>query len=506
MNSINHRFLAALGLGAFALQMASNLAGGYGYFIDELYYIACAKRLAWGYVDHPPLSPFLLRMNMAVFGDSLVSIRLLPAITGGVVAYLTGWLAAYFGGGRWAQGVAAIAVTLSPVFLIFFDVFSMNGFELLFWTSALAILLILVRTENPKLWLAFGALSGLALLNKHTMVTLGFGAVLGIALTPARKLLFNRWLIAGGVVAAVIFLPNLLWQWQHDFPSLEFYRNASLLKNRPSPPLTTLTNQLLFVNPVLFPLWAAGLFFLLRDKATRFAGLAYLILLTMLVISQQSRPDRIAGLYPMLFAAGAVFWESTLGRRSRLAFAAVAVAGCLAMTPMFQPLLPPAQAARYAAFVGVDTQIERGAGKVSELPQWLADRFGWEELVAQVTSIYEDFTPAEQERTLIVAPSYGHAGALELLSEDLPPVMSAHNTYHMWSRELAPRLANSVVIAIGWDVEALEATFEDVQRVATYTCEYCMSWRNDMAIHVARQPKLTPAEFKEAWELSKHYE
>lgn len=508
------RLLLVLAGVAFAIQIIPDLVlfRGYGYFIDELYYLACARRLDFGYVDHPPLAPFLLRLHTALWGESIASIRFLPALAGAVTVYLTGWLAAFFGGGRWAQSLAAIAVTLTPAFLLMFDFFSMNGFEILFWTAAVAVMLVMVRRSEPKLWLAFGAVAGLGLLNKHTMVLIGGALVVGLLLSPARRLLLNRWLLLGGAVTFVLFLPNVLWQIDNGWPSLEFYRNATLLKNIPSPPITTLANQFLFMNPVLFPVWAAGLVFLFtRDERNRVAGFAYVILLGILVISQSSRPDRIAGLYPCLLAAGAVWWEGFLSKRVaplRWACVGVVIAGGLAFAPLFQPWLPPAQLARFTAFVGIDTQMERGEGKRAALPQWMADRFGWEELVAQVAAVYENLPPEEQRRTLILAPSYGHAGALELLGRpyELPPVVSAHNTYFLWGRELAGRLAEGPVIVVGSNRTDLEAVFNDVQQVGVYECEYCMNWRNDMPLYVARQTKLTASEFEEAWEGFKHYE
>ncbi|GMR24667.1 MAG: glycosyltransferase family 39 protein [Acidobacteriota bacterium] len=506
-----HLLLALAGV-AFAFQIIPDLFGGYGYFIDELYYLACARRLDFGYVDHPPLAPFLLRIQTEIFGESIVSIRFLPALAGAVTVYLTGWLAAFFGGGRWAQTLAAITVLLAPAFLVMFDFFSMNGFELLFWTAAVTVMLVMVRRNEPKLWLVFGGVAGLGLLNKHTMVFIGFALVAGLLLSPARRLLLNRWLVFGGVVAFVLFLPNVLWQMENGWPSLEFYRNATLLKNIPSPPVKTLMNQIMFMNPVLFPIWSAGLVFLFtRDERNQVAGLAYVILLGILVLSQSSRPDRIAGLYPALFAAGAVWWERFFSRRAapaRWAFVGVVAAGGLALAPLFQPWLPPASVARFAAFVGIDTQMERGEGKRAELPQWLADRFGWEELVAQVAAVYQSLPPDEQRHTLIVAPSYGHAGALELLGRPfgLPPVVSGHNTYHLWGRELSGHLADGAVIVVGSNRDVLESLFDDVQQVGIYECEYCMNWRNDMPLYVARQSKLTASEFEEAWEGFKHYE
>jgi hypothetical protein len=509
---LERRLLLGIAAGSVALQLLSMLLGqalGYGYFIDELYYIACARRLDFGYVDHPPLSPFVLRLQMALFGDSLLSVRLPSVLAGGVAAYLAGWLAANFGGRRFAQGVAAIATVISPVALIFFHVYSMNGFEVLFWLVSFAILLKMIRDDEPKLWLAYGFVSGLGLLNKHTMATVGFASVVALLLSPVsvRRLLWSRWLVFGGLLAFALVLPNLGWQVANDFASLEFYRNASLLKNLPSPPLTTLVNQILFVNPVTLPLWSLGVFALARHPRFRFVALAYGILLAMLVLSQSSRPDRMAGIYPVLFAAGAVWWERR-AKSARWTYAVAVLVGCLAFAPMFLPILSPERAARFVAFVGIDTQMERGEGKVAALPQWLADRIGWREFVADAKAVYESLPPPERERAIFFAPSYGHAGALELFGPDvgLPPVMSAHNTYHLWGRELAPRLPEIVLIAIGARASDLQMSFGDVQEVSRHRCDYCMSWRADMPIHVARQPLLTAAEAEQAWEASRHFE
>ena len=508
----DRRLLLSIAGAAFALQILPNFFGGYGYFIDELYYIACARRLDFGYVDHPPLAPFLLRLAMSVFGESVVAIRLLPALAAAALAYLTGWLTAFFGGGRWAQGFAAVTVTLAAGLLLFFDFFSMNAFEVLFWTAAVVTLVVMIRTNEPKLWLVFGAVAGLSLENKHTMVLVCAALIVGLLLTPARGLLFSRWLWLGGAVALVLFLPNVLWQIEHGWPSLEFYQNATLEKNISSPPGKILFNQILFMNPVTLPIWLMGFVFLLdRERGFRAIGFAYVLLLGLLLLTQSSRPDRIAGMYPMLFAAGATWWGTFFARRRpelKWAFVTFVVAGCLAFAPLFQPWLPPSTLARYVAFIGVDTQIERGEGKLAQLPQWLADRFGREELVAQIADIYKGLPPEEQKRTILLMPSYGHAGAVELMGEPLglPAVMTAQNTYHMWGRAIAPQLADSVVIAVGWDREALEHSFADVSDVATYTCQYCMNWRNNMAIRIARNPTLTASEFQKAWEESKHYE
>jgi len=497
---------------AVALQLGATLVGqlhGYGYFIDELYYIACARRLDFGYVDHPPLAPAILRLTLELFGDSLVAIRLPSAVAGALTALATGWLAARLGAGRFGQALAAICAVVPPMFLVLFNFFSMNSFEILLWAALLVVAVVMVERSEPRLWVVFGALAGMALENKHTVVVLAIGIVVGLALTPERRLLFTRWIFVGGIVAFILFLPNLLWQIQHGFPSLEFYRNATLLKNRPLPPLQVVWNQILFMSPFTFPVWAAGLYFCLRLRPElRFVALAYLLLLGSLVLSQSSRPDRIAGLYPALFACGAVQLQKILlSLRARALVLAGILAGGAVLGVVSLPILPPESVSRFLGFLGIDTQIERGGGKRAELPQWLADRFGWEELVEQVAAVYRSLSEEERARAVLLAPSYGHAGALELFGRGrLPPVLSPHNTYHLWGRDELRRLEGGVLISLGYDAEEIGEIYETFERVAVYDCDYCMTWRDEMPIFIARGLKLTGAELGPAWDAAKKYE
>ena len=503
-----------LGVAAAAavLQLGATLVGqlhGYGYFIDELYYIACARRLSFGYVDHPPLAPAILRMNLALFGDSLVALRIPSAVAGALTALTTGWLAARLGAGRFGQALAAICAVVPPLFLVIFNFFSMNSFEILLWTAMLLVVVLMVERNEPRLWVVFGALSGIALENKHTVVLLAVGILAGLGLTAERKLLFTKWLFVGGALAFLLFLPNLLWQVGNEFPSLEFYRNATVFKNRPLPPLQVVWNQVLFMSPVTLPVWAAGIYFCLRRRPElRFLAIAYLLLLGSLVLSQSSRPDRIAGLYPALFACGSVAIERFVRSRPARALVLTAVlAGSALLAGISLPVLPPESVSRFVGFLGVDTQIERGAGKRAELPQWLADRFGWEELVDPLTTVFLSLSEEERARAVILAPSYGHAGALELFGRGrLPPVMSPHNTYHLWGRDDVRRLEGGVLISIGYDAEDIGAMYESIEQVAVYDCDYCMTWRDEMPIFLARGLKIAGSELGPAWEAAKHYE
>jgi hypothetical protein len=423
-----------------------------------------------------------------------------------------GWLTARLGGGRFAQALPALAALGSPYLLIVFGFYSMNWIEPLVWTGLVAIVVEMIRRDEPRLWLAFGALAGVGLQAKHTLVTLAAALILGLALTQARRLLLSRWLWVGGLVAVVIAAPNAIWQAANGWPSLEFYANANALKNIPTSPLAVVANQVIFMNPLMAPLWLAGLGFLLfaRDgRAFRVVGWAYLLLLAMLIAAQSSRPDRLGGLYPALLAAGAIVVERAARRRSWLgpSTIAVIVAGILAFAPLGLPLLPPPLLARYVAALGIVPQIERGQGKQAELPQWFADRFGWEQLAAQVAEVYRALPPDERARAIVVAPSYGQAGAIEILWPDAkpPPVISPQNTWFFWSREVLAREPFDVAIGLGMR-ESLSRTYSEIEEVGLYDCDYCIAWRDRMPIYVARRPRLDRPELLVEWERARHFE
>jgi 4-amino-4-deoxy-L-arabinose transferase-like glycosyltransferase len=195
--------------------------GGYGFFIDELYFMACGQHLSWGYVDMPPLTAAQAWAARALFGDSLLAIRIFPAAAAAGLLILTGAIVRQLGGGRFAQVLAALAVLLAPFNLSFGSYMSMNSIEPLLWMGCALILIRMVQTGQLRLWLWFGVLAGIGLENKDTMLLFGFAMIAGLMLTPERRLMASRWFIFGGLVAFAIFLPNLIWQIQHHFPHLE---------------------------------------------------------------------------------------------------------------------------------------------------------------------------------------------------------------------------------------------------------------------------------------------
>lgn len=206
-----------------AVKLLVHLYAGrhYGYFVDELYYLACSDHLDWGYVDQPPLIALIAKTTRVLFGDSLQAIRFFPALAGAGMVVLTALIARELGGRRFAQGLAALSFLLAPGFLALGGLLSMNVFESLFWTGCAYVLVRIIKTGNQKLWLWFGLLAGIGLENKHSMLIFGFGVLVGLLLTPERRCFRAPWIWIAGLLAFLIFVPNLVWNVQHHFPFLE---------------------------------------------------------------------------------------------------------------------------------------------------------------------------------------------------------------------------------------------------------------------------------------------
>jgi len=304
---------------------------------------------------------------------------------------------------------------------------------------------------------------------------------------------------------AALILPNLLWQMANGWPSLEFYRNAQALKNAPTPPLRSIVAQILFMNPIAAPVWMAGLFALVagRWRELRFLGWSALVLFAVQIASQSSRPDRIAALYPLLLAAGAVTIEGYIQNRlARTTLIAVVATSAAALLPLVTPLLQPPALAAYIERLGLQKRIVLERGKTSSIPQPLADRTGWESFIDDIDRVYRRLPEADRRRAVVYVPDYGHAGALDLWgpSRGLPRVISSHNTYYHWS---AGHADADVLIAVGANPKDLDLLYREYSLVDVVRCEYCMSWRAQMPIYVARQPIMSLNAF---WPRTRHYE
>jgi Dolichyl-phosphate-mannose-protein mannosyltransferase len=430
------------------LHIASNLWEahiGYGYFRDELYYILCGRNLAWGYVDHGPGVAFQAKLSLAIFGKSLAGIRMVSAAGGAGRIFLTGVLAWSLGGQRPAQALAMIGVLVAPQYIAIDSFLSMNSLESLFWMACLLALILIVRGGSDRLWLLFGVSAGLGLLNKPSMTFFLFSLLLALLVTSQRRLLFSRWAALGVALLLLIALPNLIWQVHHQWPTLEFLHNGQIEnKNVKLPPLPFLAKQVMSLHPATVLIWAAGLAWLLWSgdaKNWRWLGLTYLFFLAAMM-ALHAKDYYVTPVYPVLFAAGGIAWEryfvtSTAVRKNRiLAFpimeTVLLVTGAL-LLPMAVPLMPTQTWLAYPTATHLYNSSDNTENEASgPLPQFYADRFGWQEEVDQVSNVYHSLSAEDQKKVGISCSNYGEASAINFLGHNLPFAISGHNNYWLW--------------------------------------------------------------------------
>jgi 4-amino-4-deoxy-L-arabinose transferase-like glycosyltransferase len=492
-----HPIVWLLALFALLLHLAFNAQ--YGYFRDELYYAACGQHLAWGYVDHAPLAPFLARVSRWLLGDSLRALRLLPALSASAKVLLAAWLVRELHGGKFAQILASVAVLLAPIYLTFDNFFSMNAFEPVFWMAAAGIILHIWNGGDQRLWLPFGVVVGLGILNKHSMLFFASGLLLGLLLTPARRELASRWAWLGILIAALIFLPNLLWEIRNHFPTIALLRAVSGTKYTTISPWNYILEQTLLTDPLSTPIWIGGLWFLLRDAAGKKYALLAVAYLTVLaeMLTLHGKIYYLAPAYSMLFAAGAVWIEMRVAllRRSRwlsLIVLPLVAGGALAL-PLAVPVLPVEAAIKYNRFWDVQAVRVENVPQ-GDLPQLFGDMMGWQQQVGAVANVYNGLPTQDRQVAAILAYNYGEASAIDYFGKEygLPGAISGHNQYGLWG----PRgYSGEVVVAIGFSQAQLLRYFGEVKPAVAISPAYAMPEESRLTIYVCRQPKAPLREF-----------
>ncbi|MDZ7291983.1 MAG: glycosyltransferase family 39 protein [candidate division KSB1 bacterium] len=420
--------------------------------------------------------------------------------------FIAGLMARELGGGRLAQILAALATLVAPVFLGTDHVLTMNPFDQLLWMLATFILIRLLKTENPKLWIWFGFVVGIGLMNKLSMVFFGFALIVALVLTPNRKYFAAKWLWLGGLIALVIFSPYLIWQIKHGWQTLEFYGRYAAGKTYPVSPLEFLGQQILTIHPFTLPLWLAGLFFYLfseTGKPYRLLGWIYVVLFVVFML-QRAKFYFLSPAYPMLFAAGALVFEQFTQRRTwiwaRPVYIALLIGGGILLAPVAIPVLPVETFIKYAGVTGIG-EVKTERHTQGRLPQFYADMFGWEEMVATVAKVYHSLPPEDQARCCISAGNYGEAGAVDFFGKKygLPKAVCGHNNYWLWG----PRdCTGEVIIELGGTEAGLKNVFYEVELAAVFTCDYCMPYENNLPIYLCRKLKIPVAQ---AWSENKEY-
>jgi Dolichyl-phosphate-mannose-protein mannosyltransferase len=484
--------LLSLALAKLLIQFAG--INHYGFFRDELYYMACGEHLAWGYIDQPPLIALIAWFARHAFGNSIFDVRLLPALAGAAVVFLTGWVAREFGGGRFAQFLAALAMLFAPAYLAFDSFLSMNAFEPLFWVLCAWIAIRIVKGASPRLWLALGAIAGLGLENKHTMLVFGFALVAGLFISGHGRLFGSKWVWIGGAIALAMFLPNLLWEAQNGWPQILVVRNAQEFKNVEIGPLRFLADQILFLQPIELPVWLAGLvWFFAAPEAKRFRFLSWAYLIVMIIfIVLHGKSYYALPIYPILMAAGGVALEQLffgVQRRRWLASAycsLIVIAGLVTL-PFGVPLLPVDTFIRYSEILPYARGVKTERDPTVALPQLYGDMFGWKNMAASVTRVYHGLPPQEQSGCAILAGNYGEAGAIDYYGPalGLPKAISGHNNYFLWG----PRnYSGQCVIVFGENADRYARLFGEAQLLATITDEHAMPSEQGVHVYICRKP------------------
>ncbi len=446
-----------LALGVVVLHLLTN--GQYGFHRDELATLDDGRYLDWGYVAYPPITPLIGRVAVTLFGATTVSVRFFSSVAQGLVVLLAGLMACELGGKRWAQIVAAVSVLIAPLSLGAGALLQYVAFDYLWWVLVAYLMIRLLKTEDPRWWLGIGATIGLGLMTKYTMAFLTAGIVGGVVLTRARRYLASPWLWGGVALSALIFLPNLIWQVQHQFISLNFLSSIHARDIQMGRTANFLIEQFYICTDVVtVPLWGLGLFFFLGARdGQRYRPLGWMFVIPFaLFLVSQGRGYYLSPAYPMLIAAGAAWGEQQLARFSAsvlrlgraVALGLVAISGAV-FAALVLPLAP------------INSDWWDLAVEVN--PE-LVEEVGWPELVGTVAKIYADLPADEKALTTIFADNYGEAGAINLYGPayGLPEAVSGMNSY--WLRGYGNPSARTVIILGGNRADA-EALF-DTCRIA----------------------------------------
>jgi hypothetical protein len=476
----------AIALGYFALHLATSTR--YGYFRDALYYLACSEHLAFGYVDQPPMIAVLGWVMRHTVGTSLPALLFWPALAGAARIVLTAAFARELGAQRFGTVLAAVLAATPGVWWVIDHQFAMNAYEPLIWGGLAYVTLRIIKTGNSKLWVVFGLIAGVGLQTKYSIVFFASALLAGVLLTRQRKILFTPWILAGGAIAFLIFLPNLIWNIQHNFPFLELMRNIRATgKDVVLSPGMYLGQQVLMMNPASFPFWFAGLAFysISRDaKNYRALGWTFVITIALFLITH-GKDYYSAAAYVIVLAGGVTATERLLEKLRRQSTRTLLRAACfiwlmlgvLPLLPLVLPILPIDTFLRYQSHLPFDVPKTETSFVGETLPQYYADEFPWPGLVAEVARVYHSLTPEEQKRAAIYGTNYGQAAAVDFFGPQygLPKAISGHQNYFLWG----PRhYTGDIMILMGEKEDEARKHFESVTVAATLNNPYAYRYEN----------------------------
>jgi len=504
MKNINHgspkkpermRNLIPLLCGALMAGLLIATAWNYGPFGDEFYYIECGKHMAFGYVDHPPLVAIVAFVVRSLFGESYIWLRIVTALTAGLSVLLAVQIAKKLGGGQFARVMTALAMLAAPGFWAMFSFYSMNALDIIIIEVALLLLIEIMQGGPPWLWFVFGIAAGVGLQNKMTMLVFGFALFVGLMATRRRAMLKTKWPYIGAVSAGVLFLPYVIWQVAHGWPTLDFIRITQEYSIYPLSIVGFLWQIILTLNPLTTPLWIGGLLFFLFGKKKEYRIFGILATVFLLVYAmQRSKVYYVYPIIPLLFASGSIVLERLCNKIKKVwlpwTFAAILGISGIVLLPFGLPVLPIEYFIPYSNTIGFTKHIKVQRDDRVDLPIHFALRFGWREMVENVTRAYGTLSPEEKRGCVIITNNYSKAGAVNYYRGDygLPQAVSGHNNHRYWVPDSHDLKA---AVVIGIEKDFLDTYFNDVELFMVHNHPFAATWEVNQEIFVCRDPAVT---------------
>lgn len=456
----------------------------YGFHRDELLHLSVSEHLDWGYMEFPPFIAVVGKLAHFLFGYSLSGVRLFPTLAGVAILVLCCRIAKELGGKKNAVLLAGISVLAFIPFFRNHTLFQPVAFDQLFWTLGFYFLIRYFNTKNIKFLIYLGITAGIGLMNKYTFVVWGFGIAVGLLFFEKGKAFRNKWLYISGILAFIIVLPNIIWQYNHHFPLLTHLQKLKESQLDEIGPYDFALEQLEMPFTLLFGL--IGLFASFFDselKKYKSVGVAVLVIFfTMWFL--QSKAYYFFAIYPILFAFGAVKVEKILERKPvwNYVVAAILFVPTVYFIPMATPILPIEE------FVAYNKLQPEKDGRIILTGDY-ADMFGWEEQVKLVDSLYTSLPKKEKEKCVILAENYGEAGALKILGKNygLPNPVCRHGSFWTWG---PGKHEGEVFISVGNEKDVVYEFFEEHKLVKMVTHKYAIDEENNIPVYICRKPKV----------------
>lgn len=416
----------------------------FGFHRDEFLHLVLADHLDWGYKEVPPFIAVLAKISLSVFGDSVFAARVFPTIAGALIVWLTGRIVVELGGKRFAITTACLALIFAPAFVASNYLFQPVVFDQLWWVLTVWLFCKYLNTADVRYLYWLGAAVGLGMLTKYTMAFFTGSLIIGILISNERKLLFNRHVIISALIAVLIFLPNVIWQFAHHLPVITHMKELRATQLDYVKPSDFIIQQLLVNGPSLF-IWLTGFFFLLfafKLRRFRYLAIAY-VLIFLFLLYMDGKSYYIFGAYPMLFAAGGFAVEKMIQRSwvvLRVAAIMLFILPNLLLLPLFLPVLSLDKTVDAFKFATARMPFLKFAvtwedQKQHPLTQDYADMLGWDEMAKKAADAYHCLTPEQQKHTQIFADNYGQAGALHYFHKkyNMPDVVSLNSSFALWA-------------------------------------------------------------------------